>query len=141
MRRQALQDGPRRVVLARDEVQRAGVALAIALDERVDLGVSGLERRRGPRRDGHAATVYFYNCPLDEQTQKGGLAQTSRQGQETRRERAHRRRRPPRLTVFPGGTPPGIPRRDPRGGSHCHSSSTRRASAASPRFLAAAAPA
>ena len=59
MRRQALQDGPRRVVLARDEVQRAGVALAIALDERVDLGVSGLERRRGPRRDGHAATVYF----------------------------------------------------------------------------------
>src|SRR5438270_10119558 len=130
MRRQALQDGPRRVVLARDEVQRAGVALAIALDERVDLGVSGLERRRGPRRDGHAATVYFYNCPLDEQTQKGGLAQTSRQGQEARRERAHGRRRPPRLTVFPGGTPSRHSPQVPRGGSHSHSPWIRRAPAA-----------
>src|SRR5882672_8841290 len=60
MRRQTLEDRGRRVVLTRDEIQRAGVAFPICLDKRPDVWIGGLERIiRHSRRDGHARRLYF----------------------------------------------------------------------------------
>src|SRR5207245_3251207 len=64
MSRQAVQHGLRSVVFARDEIERAGVPLTVALDQRVDLGIDAIQRSGGPRGEGHVyqvGSVLLYN--------------------------------------------------------------------------------
>src|SRR5215469_1798521 len=100
MARQALEHRGRGVILAGDEVQRAVVPVAVALQKVKDLRVSRPEISSRPSGNGHgcrAKKCTSLELGADEQTQESGLAEAPRQGEKARRERADRDPGAPKL--------------------------------------------